>query len=48
MARPDERLADYSAQAAQTALERAGIDPAEVDLVIAATMTAVSRGTPRE
>ena len=40
VARADERLADYGARAAEAALERAGVDPGEVDLVIAATMTA--------
>jgi 3-oxoacyl-[acyl-carrier-protein] synthase-3 len=39
VARPDERLADYAARAGRAALELAGIDPIDVDLVIAATMT---------
>jgi 3-oxoacyl-[acyl-carrier-protein] synthase-3 len=34
-----ERLSDYAARAGTEALERAGIDPADVDLVIVATMT---------
>lgn len=40
VARPDERLSDLAARAGAAALERAGVDPAEVDLVLAATMTA--------
>jgi 3-oxoacyl-[acyl-carrier-protein] synthase-3 len=39
IARPDERLADYATRAGIAALERAGVDPLDVDLVIAATMT---------
>jgi len=39
VAGPDERLSDYGARAGTEALERAGVDPAEVDLVIVATMT---------
>src|SRR5437764_12145071 len=39
MARPDERLADYAARAGAAALSRAGVDAADLDLVIAATMT---------
>jgi 3-oxoacyl-[acyl-carrier-protein] synthase-3 len=39
VAGPDERLADYAARVGADALERAGVDPAEVDLVIVATMT---------
>jgi 3-oxoacyl-[acyl-carrier-protein] synthase-3 len=39
VAGPDERLSDYAARAGTDALERAGVDPAEVDLVIVATMT---------
>jgi 3-oxoacyl-[acyl-carrier-protein] synthase-3 len=35
----DERLSDYAARAGRAALERAGVDPAEVDLVLAATIT---------
>jgi 3-oxoacyl-[acyl-carrier-protein] synthase-3 len=36
---PEERLSDYATAAARTALERAGVLPAEVDLVIVATTT---------
>lgn len=39
VAGPDERLSDLSARAGLAALERAGVDPSEVDLVLAATMT---------
>jgi 3-oxoacyl-[acyl-carrier-protein] synthase-3 len=39
VARPDERLSDFAARAGAAALERAGVDPADVDLVLAATMT---------
>jgi len=39
VAAPDERLADFAARAGRAALERAGVDPGELDLVIAATMT---------
>jgi 3-oxoacyl-[acyl-carrier-protein] synthase-3 len=39
MARPDERLSDFAARAGRVALERAGVDPADVDLVVVATMT---------
>src|SRR5947209_7243233 len=39
VAGPDERLSDYAARAGTEALERAGVDPVEVDLVIVATMT---------
>ena len=39
IAAPDEALSDLCLPAAQTALERAGIVPAEVDLVIVATVT---------
>ncbi len=35
-----ERLSDFAAQAATTALERAGVTPGEVDLVLVATSTA--------
>jgi 3-oxoacyl-[acyl-carrier-protein] synthase-3 len=35
----DERLADYAARAGEQALRRAGVEPADVDLVIVATMT---------
>jgi 3-oxoacyl-[acyl-carrier-protein] synthase-3 len=38
-ARPDERLSDFAARAGARALERASVDPAEVDLVIVATMS---------
>jgi 3-oxoacyl-[acyl-carrier-protein] synthase-3 len=40
IATPDERLSDFSARAGATALSRAGIEPADLDLVIVATMTA--------
>src|SRR5579864_5767288 len=40
VAEPHERLSDFAARAGAAALERAGVDPAEVDLVLAATMTA--------
>jgi 3-oxoacyl-[acyl-carrier-protein] synthase-3 len=39
VARPDERLSDFAARAGSAALQQAGIDPARLDLVIAATMT---------
>src|SRR5947209_2757452 len=39
VAGPEERLSDYSARAGLRALELAELDPGEVDLVIAATMT---------
>ncbi len=39
MARPDERLSDCAARAGARALERAGVDPAALDLVIVATMS---------
>lgn len=39
MAEPDERLSDLAAEAAQTALERAGVDAAELDLVLVGTFT---------
>jgi 3-oxoacyl-[acyl-carrier-protein] synthase-3 len=39
VAGPDERLSDYAARAGTAALERAGVDPGDVDLVIVATMT---------
>ena len=35
----DERLSDYAAKAGERALVRAGVDAAELDLVIVATMT---------
>jgi 3-oxoacyl-[acyl-carrier-protein] synthase-3 len=40
VARPDERISDFAARAGAAALERAGVDPADVDLVLGATMTA--------
>src|SRR5437868_14435554 len=39
VAGPDERLSDYAARAGADALEHAGVDPADLDLVIVATMT---------
>ncbi len=39
VALPEERLSDYAARAGAAALERAGVDASEVDLVLAATMT---------
>jgi 3-oxoacyl-[acyl-carrier-protein] synthase III len=39
-AAPGERLSDYAARAGAAALERAGVDAAELDLVIVATITA--------
>jgi 3-oxoacyl-[acyl-carrier-protein] synthase III len=39
IARPDERLSDFAAAAGTRALTRAGIDPADVDLVLVATLT---------
>jgi 3-oxoacyl-[acyl-carrier-protein] synthase III len=39
MAAPNERLSDYATRAGVRALQRADIDPAELDLVIVATMT---------
>jgi 3-oxoacyl-[acyl-carrier-protein] synthase III len=39
VAASDERLSDLAARAGSMALERAGVDPSEVDLVIVATMT---------
>ena len=36
IAGPDERLTDYAARAGAQALERAGVEPADVDLVIVA------------
>jgi 3-oxoacyl-[acyl-carrier-protein] synthase-3 len=38
-AAPDERLSDYAANAARTALQKANVSPAEVDLVLVATTT---------
>jgi 3-oxoacyl-[acyl-carrier-protein] synthase III len=40
IAEPHERLATHAAAAARQALERAGVEPAEVDLVVVATTTA--------
>jgi 3-oxoacyl-[acyl-carrier-protein] synthase-3 len=39
MAGPEERLSDYAARVGTAALERAGVEPIDVDLVIVATMT---------
>jgi 3-oxoacyl-[acyl-carrier-protein] synthase-3 len=39
VARPDERLSDFAARAGQAALERAGVDATEIDLIVVATMT---------
>jgi 3-oxoacyl-[acyl-carrier-protein] synthase-3 len=39
VAAPEERLDEFAARAGLAALEKAGVDPAELDLVIAATMT---------
>lgn len=39
VAGPDERLSDYATRVSAAALARAGVDPADVDLVIAATMS---------
>jgi 3-oxoacyl-[acyl-carrier-protein] synthase-3 len=39
IARPDERLSDFAAAAGTRALTRAGIEPADVDLVLVATWT---------
>lgn len=39
VARPEERLSDFAATAGRAALERAGIDAADLDLVLVATMT---------
>jgi 3-oxoacyl-[acyl-carrier-protein] synthase III len=38
-ARPDERLSDFAARAGAAALKRAGVDAAELDLVIVASLT---------
>jgi 3-oxoacyl-[acyl-carrier-protein] synthase-3 len=38
-ARPDERLSDFAARAGARALERAGVDAADIDLVLVATMS---------
>ncbi len=39
VAAPDERLSEFAAQAGARALSRAGVDPADVDLVLVATLT---------
>src|SRR5689334_3593526 len=39
VAAPEDRLSDYAARAGARALARAGVDAADLDLVIAATMT---------
>jgi 3-oxoacyl-[acyl-carrier-protein] synthase-3 len=39
VAEPEERLADHATRSARQALERAGVDPVDVDLVIVATTT---------
>jgi len=39
VARSDERLSDFATEAGRIALERAGVDGAELDLVLVATMT---------
>jgi 3-oxoacyl-[acyl-carrier-protein] synthase III len=39
VARADERLSDFAAKAGLRALDRAGVDPAELDLVLVATLT---------
>lgn len=44
-ARPDERVADFAVAAGAQALERAGVDGADVDLVLVATLRA-DRLTP--
>ena len=38
-AEPDERLSDYATRAGAKALERAGVDPLEIDLVLVATLS---------
>src|SRR5207302_5320923 len=38
-AAPEERLSDYATRVAATALERAGVAPTDVDLVLVATTT---------
>ena len=40
IAKPEDRLSDFAARAGATALSRAGIEPADLDLVIVATLTA--------
>jgi 3-oxoacyl-[acyl-carrier-protein] synthase III len=39
VAAPGERLSEFAARAGSAALSRAGVDPADVDLVLVATMT---------
>jgi 3-oxoacyl-[acyl-carrier-protein] synthase III len=39
VARPDERLSDFAARAGAAALEAAGVDAADLDLIVVATMT---------
>jgi 3-oxoacyl-[acyl-carrier-protein] synthase-3 len=39
VAAPDERLSEFAAAAGSRALSRAGVDPADVDLVLVATLT---------
>src|SRR5437588_7611355 len=39
VAGPDDRLSEYAARAGAEALERAGVDAVDLDLVIVATMT---------
>jgi 3-oxoacyl-[acyl-carrier-protein] synthase III len=39
VAAPDERLSEFAARAGSKALSRAGVDPADVDLVLVATLT---------
>jgi 3-oxoacyl-[acyl-carrier-protein] synthase-3 len=39
VAAPDERLSEFAARAGVAALGRAGIDPADIDLVLVATLT---------
>jgi 3-oxoacyl-[acyl-carrier-protein] synthase III len=39
VAAPDERLSEFAARAGVVALSRAGVDPADVDLVLVATLT---------
>jgi 3-oxoacyl-[acyl-carrier-protein] synthase III len=39
VAAPDERLSEFAARAGSAALTRAGVDPADVDLVLVATLT---------
>jgi 3-oxoacyl-[acyl-carrier-protein] synthase-3 len=39
VAQPDERLSEFAARAGERALSRAGVDAADVDLVLVATLT---------